>query len=138
MTSFRFTYSEYPHSLFSNHARPYIQLDLYAEPHGRWVRLEQVLADTGADLSVAPSLLGQLLVTNVQHGAPIHLGGRAEMGMPVNAFVHQVLARIGDLQFEMPLAIALSPTVPIILGRYNALDRFTVHFDKGNELVLET
>jgi hypothetical protein len=138
MTSFRFPYNEYTHPLFGTFTQPAIRLDLYAETLGRWLRLYPVLADTGADISVAPLMLGQALVVNVQHGAPIHLGGRAESGEPANAFVHQVLARIDNLQFELPLAIALSPTIPIIFGRYNALDRFTVRFDKGNELVLET
>lgn len=138
MTRFRFPYSEYPHPLFGTLTRPVIRLDLYADSFGRWFRLDRVLADTGADISVVPLILGQALVTNVQHGAPIHLGGRAETGEPANAFVHQVLARIGDLQFELPLAISLSPTIPVIFGRYNALDRFNVHFNNGKELILET
>jgi hypothetical protein len=37
----------------------------------------------------------------------------------------------------MPIAVSLSSAVPPIWGRREALDRFTVSFVEGRELVLE-
>ncbi|MDM8559551.1 hypothetical protein [Candidatus Parabeggiatoa sp. HSG14] len=48
-----------------------------------------------------------------------------------------IKARIGTYSFEMPVAISLSSVIPPIWGRQEALDRFTVSFVQGRELMLE-
>lgn len=93
--------------------------------------------DTGADISVIPLSLGQILVDYIEHGEPIYLGGRLSSGTMFNAFVHRIQVKLGDTAFEMPVAIAVSDTIPPILGRREALDRFNAHFVNGQELVLD-
>jgi hypothetical protein len=48
-----------------------------------------------------------------------------------------IRARIGHNSFEMPVAVSLSSVIPPIWGRQEALDRFTISFVQGRELVLE-
>jgi hypothetical protein len=55
-----------------------------------------------------------------------------------NGYVHQVQARLGELVFDLPLAVVTSSTIPPILGRWQALDRFQAHFVYGHELTIET
>jgi len=95
------------------------------------------MADTGADISVIPLPLGQVLVSNVENGIPMHIGGVLSSDMPFNAFVHRVKTRIGDHLFEMPVAVSLLSIIPPIWGRQEALDRFTASYVQGRELVLE-
>ncbi len=97
----------------------------------------QVLADTGADISVIPLPLGQILVSDVEKGIPMLVGGILSSEMSVNAYVHRIKAQIGVHSFEMPIAVSLSSVIPPIWGRREALDRFTVSFVRGQELVLE-
>ena len=91
--------------------------------------------DTGADISVLPFLLGQLLIGDVQKGQPIQLGRVVSSAVMFHGFVHRIQAQIGEISFEMPVAVAMTTTMPPIFGRREALDRFTVRFAKGQELI---
>ena len=114
-----------------------ITLHVHSDLFDQWLTLNDVLVDTGADISVIPLLLGQILVDHIEHGQPIHLGGAASSPVMFNAFVHRVQAKLGNLTFAMPLAIAISDTIPPIFGRQEALDRFTARFVKGQKLMIE-
>jgi hypothetical protein len=103
----------------------------------RWFVLKNVLVDTGADISVLPFLLGQLLIGDVQRGQPIQLGRVISSAAMFHGFVHRVQAQVGKISFEMPVAVTMTSTIPPIFGRREALDRFTAHFVKGQELILE-
>lgn len=137
MTMVKFPYTERFHTLFGTIKRPVITLLLHSDLFDQWLILNDVLVDTGADISVIPLSLGQILVDDIEHGEPIHLGGVLSSGVVFNAFVHRVQAKLDDIAFEMPAAIALSDTIPPIFGRREALDRFNVHFLKGQQLILE-
>jgi len=137
MKKITFFYAEKEHHIFGKITRPLVRLAFFSERFGRWLEVGQVLADTGADISVIPLPLGQILVSDVGSGIPMRVGGILSSDMQVNAFVHRIKARIGDYSFEMPVAISLSSIVPPIWGRREALDRFTVSFVEGRELALE-
>ena len=91
----------------------------------------------GADLSVMPLALGRAFVHEVEAGVPVSLRGSITAVPTPNAFMHTLNARLGEFQFELPVAIALANSVPPILGRCDALDRFVARFVSGEELVLE-
>jgi hypothetical protein len=55
--------------------RPLMKLGFYSERFGEWLTVNKVLADTGADISVVPLALGQILVSDVELGEAIQLGG---------------------------------------------------------------
>ena len=137
MTTVIFPYAECSHSLFGTIKRPVISLQLHSALFDQWLILHEVLVDTGADISVIPLRLGQIVVDHIEHGQPIHLGKVISSTSMYNAFVHRVRAKIGDKTFEMPVAIAISETIPPIFGRREALDRFSVCFVKGQELAIE-
>ena len=102
----------------------------------RWVPPEDLLTDTGADISVLPRPLGELLVDDITTGRYSPLSG-VNPAAVLPAFVHIVQVRLGDVEFEMPVAIADSSLVPPVLGRKNALDRFMVRFVVGEETIIE-
>jgi len=137
MKNLIFPYTEKEHHLFGKISRPLVRLAFFSERFGRWLEVGQVIADTGADISVVPLPLGQILVSDVQKGIPIYVGGVLSSDMSVNAFVHRIKARIGDYGFEMPVASSLSSVIPPIWGRQEALDRFIITFVQGRELMLE-
>jgi predicted aspartyl protease len=137
MSQFTFSYTEQEHPIFGQITRPLLKLAFYSTRFGEWLSVKKVLADTGADISVVPLPLGQILVPEVELGQPIQLGGILSSNLIVNGFVHQIQAKIGDYRFDMPIAVSTSSNIPPILGRQNALDRFKVHFIHGKELILE-
>lgn len=132
-----FPCTEQEHHIFGKINRPLIKVAIYSEPLERWLEIGKVLADTGADISVIPLPLGQILVSDIEKGIPMYVGGVLSSDMSVNAFVHRVQARIGNYPFEMPVAISLSSAIPPILGRLEALDQFIVSFVEGKELIIE-
>ncbi len=137
MTPLNFPYTERSHSLFGTIKRPLMTLCLHSGLFDQWLVLNEVLVDTGADISVVPLPLGQILVDHIEEGQPTHLGGVVSSVMMFNAYVHRVQAKVGAKTFQMPVAIALSETIPPIFGQKDALDRFTVRFIKGQELIIE-
>jgi hypothetical protein len=132
-----FSYTDKEHCIFGKITRPLIRLAFLSERFGKWLEIGQVLADTGADISLIPLPLGQILVSDVEKGIPICIGGVLSSDVSVNAFIHRIKARIRDYSFEMPVAISLSSVIPPIWGRQEALDRFTISFVQGREFRLE-
>ncbi len=133
----KFPYIEQEHPIFGKVTRPFIKLSLYSERFQEWVVIKKVLADSGADISVLPLPMGQILISEVELGQPIQLGCILSSNLMNNAFVHQIQTRIGNHTFEMSVAVSSSLTIPPILGRQNGLDRFKVSFVHGKELILE-
>ncbi|HAO19964.1 MAG TPA: hypothetical protein DCQ37_05380 [Desulfobacteraceae bacterium] len=136
-TKLTFPCVEQEHYLFGKINRPVIRLALYSVRFGRWLEIGKVLADTGADISVVPLPMGQILIHDIENGVPMYVGGILSSSVAVNAFVHRITARIGDYTFEMPVAISVSSVIPPILGRQEALDRFSVSFIYGKEVIFE-
>jgi hypothetical protein len=137
MSSFIFPYKEKPHPVFGQISRPVLAIDLFVPRFGQWLTVQDVLADTGADLSVVPFALGRAFVDDVEAGVPVSLRESITAVSTPNAFMHTLTARLGDFQFEMPVAIALANNMPPIFGRRDALDRFVARFVSGEEFVLE-
>ncbi len=137
MTQFVFPYVEQEHPIFGKVKRPLVEIALYSERFAKWLLVDKVLADTGADISVTPLPFGQILFFDVESGQPIQLGGAFASNLISNAFVHQVKAKMGSHEFEMPIAVSTSSKIPLILGRQGALDQFKVSFVHDIELILE-
>lgn len=137
MTTLIFPYREKSHPIFGQVSRPVLTVDLFVPRFGQWLTVQDVLADTGADLSVVPLALGRAFVDEVEMGVPVSLRGSITAVPTANAFMHTLTARLGNVQFAMPVAIALENNVPPILGRLDALDRFVARFVNGEELILE-
>lgn len=137
MTQVTFPYIERQHPIFGLVKRPLLKLEFYSLRFNLWVAVDDILVDTGADISTFPLPLGQLLIAEIEAGQPIHLGGVVISATMFNAYVHLVQARLGQITFDLPIAIVTSTAVPPILGRHQALDRFTIQFVQGQETIIE-
>lgn len=98
--------------------------------------LDKVLADTGADISILPRYLGEMFVEDITTGKQVKIKGVVPFSELI-CYIHNLKARMGSMEFELPVAIADSDSVPVVLGRIKGLDNFVSTFTKGEELELE-
>jgi hypothetical protein len=135
MGEIEFPYAKEESGVFGSVMRPRIIMDLFSIPRAEWLPIDDVLVDTGADLSVLPRFIGELLVKDTTDGKYSEIKGVIP-GTTLVAYVHQILARVGSLEFEAPVAIADSNDVPVIFGRVDGLDRFDANFLNGETVKL--
>jgi hypothetical protein len=125
----RFPYKECDSGIFGTVKRPLISLDVKSSGGG-WIHLRDVLADTGADLSMLPRDIGELVVEDITKGKTIELRGVVPYARLL-VFIHELYFRVDGKEFVAPTAIAESNDVIPILGRTKGLDLFAVVFEKG-------
>jgi hypothetical protein len=89
MKKLTFPCTEKEHGIFGKITRPLITLAFFSERFGKWLEVGQILADTGADISVIPLKLGQIPVSDVGSGISMYAGGVLSSDMSFNAFVHR-------------------------------------------------
>lgn len=135
MGEIEFPYAKEESGIFGSVMRPRIIMDLFSIPRAEWLPIDDVLADTGADLSVLPRFIGELLVEDTTDGTYSEIKGVIP-GTTLVAYVHQIKARVGNAEFEAPVAIADSNDVPAIFGRVDGLDRFDANFLNGETVKL--
>lgn len=122
-------------NIFENVFRPKVDIQIYSEFLSSWVSVEEVLADTGADISVLPKSLGILLVGNIRKGRKFRITGLVA-GATKYIYLHNLRVKIGGRRFRAAFAIAATDDVPPTLGRIDALDRLTVEYRRGRQLVI--
>lgn len=130
-----FNYKKQESRLFGKVLRPLIELEAYSEVTNDWVVLENVLADTGADISMLPRIMGEALIGDITKGKKAQVKGivpRARM----NVYMHTLKFRLNSKRFNLPVAITDSDEVPMVLGRVKGLDLFNAIFKKGKVLQL--
>lgn len=130
-----FSYKEKESGIFGKTKRPLIDLHIFSEIKKKWLFLAEVLADTGADISILPRTIGESLVKDIKKGRYLEIRGIAP-GAYTEVFTHNLVCKIGEIEFKAPFAIADSDDVPPILGRVKGLDLFEAIFYKGKETVL--
>ena len=135
MPSAEFDYKEQDSAIFGKVKRPLLELDVYSEREKAWLPLYKVLADTGADISILPRYIGKLVVADILEGRRINIRGVVPHSKIV-CYIHALKLRVGSKEFTLPVAIAESDNVPIVLGRVKGLDIFKCIFD-GKKIVLE-
>ena len=119
--------------IFGKVLRPLVDFEVMSELTGDWVRIEDALADTGADASVLPLHIGLLVVNKVASGKRYVVHGVVP-GASLSVFLHEVDCRIGRRRFTAPILIADSMDVPAILGRAGAIDRWRATYAHGRLL----
>jgi len=130
-----FRYKKQESGLFRNVLRPVIELEAYSEITNDWLMLENVLADTGADISMLPRSIGEALVSDIKEAVKAQIKGVVPQAR-VNVYIHALKFKLNSKQFSLPVAIADSDNVPPILGRVKGLDLFNANFKKGKMLEL--
>jgi predicted aspartyl protease len=131
----KFPYKEEDSKIFGKIKRPRIDFDVYSEEKKEWIAIGEVLVDTGADLTVLPRNIGELVVEDITVGQYVEIKGVVPSAVLI-AFIHRLKIKIDSYEFRQRVAIADSNNVPTIFGRVDGLDRFKAYFN-GNDLVLE-
>jgi hypothetical protein len=110
-----------------------VDLEIYSTADEEWYSVEDVLVDSGADLSLLPYRQGKLFILDIESGNEIEIRGIIPYSK-LTVYLHRLKFRIKQFEFDAPVGISESDDVPPILGRVNALDDFFVEFDRGREI----
>ena len=133
MSKVSYKYKERGSTIFKNVLRPLINLEIYSTVDEEWYITEDVLVDSGADLSLLPYRNGKLFILDIESGDEIEIRGVVPYSKLI-VYLHRLRFRIGQMKFDAPVGISESDDVPPILGRVDALDDFLVEFDRGKEV----
>ena len=128
-------YSTEGSNVFETVLRPRLNLSLYSEVFSEWLTIEDVMADTGADISLLPKNLGILLVGNIRQGKRYRMTGLIADSVRY-FYIHRIKAKIGPKRFTAIFAIAAGDDVPPTLGRIGALDKLNIEYNKGRNLII--
>jgi hypothetical protein len=131
----RFRYKEKEIGIFGKIRRPLVDLKVFSPIKKKWILLSEVLADTGADISILPKSLGEAIVGNIATGRYIEIRGITPLAF-LGVFIHTLRCQIGNYKFKAIVAVADSDDVPPLLGRVKGLDLFEVTFNQGKEISL--
>lgn len=132
MLKVKFSYREKESGIFGKTKRPLIDLYIFSEIKKKWFFLAEVLADTGADISILPRTIGESLIKDIKKGKYLEIRGITPSAY-TEVFIHNLTCKIREFKFKAPFAIADSDDVPPILGRVKGLDLFEAIFYKGKE-----
>jgi hypothetical protein len=136
LPALRFPYRTGHSALLGRIRRPLLTVSIFSERFHEWIEIENLLADTGADLTLLPSHLGELLLPDIRDGRSGVVRGIVP-GRGLRIYLHRLSLRIGSRSFRGTVGVADSTAVPALLGRYQALDHFTAVYRRGMALVLE-
>lgn len=135
MSTIKYRYRKKHSKIFGTVLRPLVDIEIWSKTNNEWEIIDNVLADTGADLSILPRFLAESLVKDITTGQYIEVRGVVPNTVLI-AFVHTVQIRVNEKEFETKVAFADSNDVPPILGRYKGLDLFEVIYNKGKEIII--
>ncbi len=112
--------------------RPLVTIKLISPQ--RHVLLEDVLVDTGADVSVIPRDVGEALWEDITQGKYTEIQGIVPTTKLI-AYLHPIKILLGPWSFHTRIAVADSNNVPPVLGRFQALDRALLALHHGRKVV---
>jgi predicted aspartyl protease len=121
-------------NIFDRIKRPRILIHIYSKVFREWITIEDVLADTGADISILPKSLGIVLVGKISNRRRYKLTG---MVSHTFVYLHELRTRINGREIRGLYAISSNDDMPPTLGRMGALDKFEVTFRKGKSLSIK-
>ena len=130
----RFSYKEKESKILGKILRPLVEIEIFSQIRDDWEIVEEVLVDTGADISVLPRFIGEAIINDITTGEYIEIKGIVPTSILIG-FIHTLKVKVAGKEFETKVAIADSNDVQPILGRYAALDLFGIEFKKGNEMI---
>lgn len=122
-----FEYIEKESRIFGKIKRPLVTIEVKTYS-GEWLEIKEVLADTGADISILPRNMASLIIKDIEDGKTEEIKGIVPYSNLI-VFIHDLTFRISGKVFTLPVAVADSDDVPPILGRAKGLDVFVSVFD---------
>ena len=132
MLEIKIPYSPKESSIFRTILRPLVTIKVYSKIKNTWIPVYDTLADSGADITLLPRYLGEMIVNDITAGKYIEVKGIVPNTVLIG-FIHTLRLEVFHKEFETEVAIADSDDVRPILGRFKGLDLFEVTFDKGME-----
>ncbi|MBD3168705.1 MAG: hypothetical protein GF307_04425 [candidate division Zixibacteria bacterium] len=123
-----FRYQNEKSNIFDKIRRPRMTVFIYSKVFKEWITVEDVLADTGADISVLPKTLGIVLVGKVKNRKRYKITGLVS---DTYVYLHELRTKVNGRIIRGLFAIANNDDIPPTLGRMGALDKFTISFEKG-------
>ena len=133
MSNITFKYREKESRIFGKVKRPLIDIEIFSEIDKKWYMVEDILADSGADISVLPYNQSLLFIENIESGEETELRGIVPY-VKITAYIHHLKFKLGSEEFLAPVAIAETDDVPPILGREKAINNFSFNFKMGTEI----
>ncbi|MBI2173486.1 MAG: retroviral-like aspartic protease [Candidatus Aenigmarchaeota archaeon] len=130
----RFSYTEKESRVVGRILKPLIEVEILSKD-GLWYGLDEVLADTGADITLIPKYVGEEILHDIKSGEKTFVKGIGPGELTV--YIHTLTIRVANKEFKTKAAIADSDEAPAVLGRFEAIDVFNAKFTKGKELILE-
>jgi|SRR3989344_7228492 len=124
-----FDFRKEPSSLFGEINRPVARITLI---NGLNEIPEYVYVDSGADITLISKSVGDLLGFSVEKEDTItEIKGIGERGVPI--IVKKINMKIGEKIFETRIAWALIEEVPLLLGRTDIFNLFSISFEKNKK-----
>jgi predicted aspartyl protease len=109
------------------------EIQIFSKKKNRWIWVDEVLADTGADFCMLPRYLGNFFVEDITTGKYVEIKGVVP-GARLIAYIHNLKIKIADRELEAYVAIADSDDVPALFGRVKGLDEFDASFLEGEKI----
>jgi predicted aspartyl protease len=131
LSRIEFKYQKESSNIFASIKRPRVTLQVFSRVFREWIVVEDVLADTGADISIIPKTLGIILVGEITNRRRYKIQGMVSSAF---MYLHRLKVRLDGKELSATFAIANSDNVPPTLGRKQGLDKFKVVFDRGQKL----
>ena len=96
--------------------------------------LETAYVDSGADLSLIPRSIGDVLGFTIEKDNKItEIKGIGEIGVPI--IIKNIKIKIGEKIIDSRIAWALIEEVPLLLGRTDIFNLFNISFLKNKKTV---
>jgi len=130
-----FPYNNEESRTFGIVKRPRMAMRIFSKTRSIWIPVKKTLVDTGADTTLVPRFIGELMVGDITTGKYGEMSGIVP-GLVLVVYIHKLKIKIGNRVFEAPVAIADSNDVPSIFGRVDALDLFDANFFMGRKTKL--
>ncbi len=134
MSEVTFRYQDETSNIFKRIKRPRLKLQIYSRVFREWIIIEDVLADTGADISILPKTLGAVLVGKIINKKRYKISGLVAHSY---MYLHNLRTKINGREIKAIFAVANTDDLPPTLGRKGALDKFEVTFEKGRLLKIK-
>ena len=65
MPEIEFPYIQQESKIFGKILRPLIPIEIFSALSNDWISIDEVLADTGADVTILPRFIGEMLVEDI-------------------------------------------------------------------------
>jgi len=106
MPTVEFPYADENSKIFGNVKRPRTSIGVFSELDNDRIIVDDVPADTGADLTVLPRFIGELLVEGITNLRVCRNKGSVPASVLI-AFIHKdIPVRIDKKEFKQAIAIA--------------------------------